>query len=60
MLCSCFALVPPLQRLWLWAGEADADAVLLYFSVAYAVLGVVTKTMLVASFAAVVQLYPFA
>jgi hypothetical protein len=59
-LCSCFALVPPLQRLWLWAGEADAAAVLLYFSVAYAVLGVVTKTMLVASFAAVVQLYPFA
>jgi hypothetical protein len=59
-LCSCLALVPPLQRLWLWAGEADAAAVLLYGSVAYAVLGVVTKTILVASFASVVQLCPYA
>ena len=55
-----FALVPALQRLCLWAGQADAAAVLLYGSVAYAVLAVVTKSMLVASYVSFMQLYPYA
>ena len=59
-LFSCIKLVPLLQSLWMWAGEADASTVFVYGSVAYAVLGVVAKSLLLAAYVAFVQLLPLA
>jgi hypothetical protein len=59
-LASCFRLVPLLQSLWMWAGEADAPTVLLYGSVAHAVLSVVFKSLFLASYVAFVELFPVA
>ncbi len=49
-LACCFRLVPLLQSLWMWAGEADAPTVLLYGSVAHAVFSVVFKSLFLASY----------
>jgi len=59
-LFSCFALVPLLQSLWMWAGEADAASAFLYGSVLYAVLSLVAKSLLAASYVAFVELLPLA
>ena len=59
-LFSCFALVPLLQWSWMWAGEADASAAFLYGSVLYAVLSLVAKSLLAASYVAFVELFPYA
>ena len=59
-LFSALWLVPPLQWLATWAGKTDAPAALLYGSVAHAVLGVVAKAMLLATYVEFVQLFPFA
>jgi hypothetical protein len=59
-LACCFRLVPLLQSLWMWAGEADAPTVFLYGSVAYAVLSVVAKSHLLASYVTFVELFPVA
>ena len=59
-LFSCFKLVPLLQSFWMWAGDADAASAFLYGSVAYAVLGVVAKSLLLAAYVAFVELLPLA
>ena len=59
-LSSCLKLVPLLQSFWMWAGDADAASAFLYGSVAYAVLGVVAKSLLLAAYVAFVQLLPLA
>lgn len=59
-LFSCIKLVPLLQSLWMWAGEADASTVFLYGSVAYAVLSVVAQSLLLASYVSFVELFPYA
>jgi hypothetical protein len=59
-LFSSLKLVPLLQSLWMWAGEADASTVFLYGSVAYAVLSVVAQSLLLASYVTFVELSPFA
>ena len=59
-LFSALWLVPPLQWLATCAGKTDAPAALLYGSVAHAVLGVVAKAMLLATYVEFVQLFPFA
>jgi hypothetical protein len=59
-LASCFRLVPLLQSLWMWAGEADAPTVFLYGSVAHAVLSVVFKSLFLASYVTFVELFPVA
>ena len=57
---SCFALVPLLQWFWMADGEADASAALLYGSVLYALLALVTKSLLAATYVAFVDVLPFA
>ena len=59
-LFSCFGLVPLAQRGLLWTNDVGVEATLVYGSVAYAVLGVVAKGMLGASYVAFVELFPFA
>ena len=59
-LFSCIKLVPLLQSLWMWAGEADASTVFVYGSVAYAVLSVVAQSLLLASYVTFVKLFPYA
>jgi hypothetical protein len=59
VLFSCFALVPLLQWLWIADGEADADSAMLYGSVLYAVLALVAKSVLAATYVTFVQLFPF-
>jgi hypothetical protein len=44
----------------MWAGEADAPTVFLYGSVAYAVLSVVAKSHLLASYVTLVEQFPVA
>jgi len=60
VLFSCFALVPLLQWFWMSDGEADAAAALLYGSVLYAVLALVAKSLLAATYVAFVDVLPFA
>lgn len=60
VLFSCFALVPLLQWLWISDGEADASAAFVYGSVLYAVLALVAKSLLAATYVAFVELLPFA
>jgi hypothetical protein len=60
VLFSLFALVPLAERIAAFLGEGDAGVRLLYCSVAYSVLGVVAKSMLVASYVSFMQQFPFA
>jgi len=57
-LFSCFALVQLLQLFWLWTRDVDASAALLYGSVLYAVLSLVGKSFLLASYVTFVDLIP--
>ena len=59
-LFSCFALVQLLQLFWLWTRDVDASAALLYGSVLYAVLSLVGKSFLLASYVTFVDLIPLA
>jgi hypothetical protein len=59
-LASCFRLVPLVQSLWMWAGDADAATVLLYGSVAHAALSLIARSLLAASYVTFVDLSPFA
>jgi len=56
-LASCFRLLPLLQSLWMWAGDADAATVLLYGSVAHAALSLVFKSLFLASYVTFVELF---
>jgi hypothetical protein len=42
----------------MWAGEADAATVFLYGSVAHAVLSVVFRSLFLASYVTLVELFP--
>jgi hypothetical protein len=57
-LLPSFGVVLLLQRLWLWAGHADASSTFLYGSVAHTVLAFVAKALLAASYVAFVELLP--
>ncbi len=60
VLFSLFWVVPLVERIVVFLGEGDAGVRLLYCSVAYSVLGVVSKSMLVTSYVSFMQQFPFA
>jgi hypothetical protein len=59
VLLSLCLMVPLTERIVAFLGEGDAGVRLLYCSVAYSVLGVVAKSMLVASYVSFMQQFPF-
>jgi hypothetical protein len=59
-LFSCFALVQLLQLFWLWTRDVDASTAFLYGNVLYAVLSLVGKSHLLASYVTFVELSPHA
>ena len=59
ILFSLFALVPVLQEIAFFRGTTPATEVFLYGSVAYAVLSVIAKVVLAATYFAFVYLFPF-
>jgi len=59
ILFSLFGLIPLLQEIAFWRGATPVPDVFLYGSLVYAVLSVVAKVFLAASYVAFVVLFPF-
>jgi hypothetical protein len=59
ILFSLFGLVPLLQEIAFFRGTLTVSDVFLYGSIAYAVLSVLAKVILAATYIAFVALFPF-